>query len=254
MTTAYTPAEMMIIAASRALQGTRSVLVGVGRPNIACNLARRTVAPDIDLVYESGVMGARPERLPISIGDPTLVTGAAMVMPMADFFLYYLQGRRIAAALLGTAQIDRWGNLNTTVIGSYYQPKVRLPGSGGACDIALNVQRIMVITELSRRTFVERVDFITTPGHRPDPGQEKFADPPTRGPEVVVTDKGVFGFPPPEREMILTGLYPGVELAQVLSEVGWELKVSSDLKRLDPPRRRELSILREELDPEGKYR
>ena len=130
----YSHNELMIVNASRALEGSRVVFVGVGLPNIACNLARRSHSPDIELVYESGVFGAQPARLPLSIGDPTLVSGATSVTSMSDLFMYYLQGGLVDAALLGGAQIDRYGNLNTTVIGPYEQPKVRLPGSGGACE------------------------------------------------------------------------------------------------------------------------
>src|SRR2546430_13695051 len=138
----YTPSEMMIIASARALAGVRTVFVGVGLPNIACNLARHTVAPNLELIYESGVYGAQPARLPLSIGDPTLVTGATSVMSMADLFGLYLQRGLVEVALLGGAQVDRFGNLNTSVIGSYARPKTRLPGSGGACEIAINAQRV----------------------------------------------------------------------------------------------------------------
>src|SRR5215467_12948452 len=141
---AYTPSEMMIIAAARALAGARTVFVGVGLPNVACNLAQRTSAPDLELIYESGVYGARPARLPLSIGDPTLISGATAVIPMADLFGLYLQRGLVEIALLGGAQIDRYGNLNTTVIGSYDAPKTRLPGSGGACEIAVNACRIFM--------------------------------------------------------------------------------------------------------------
>ena len=140
MSDAFTPAEMMIVAAARALAGVRTVFVGVGLPNIACNLARHTVAPDLELIYESGVYGARPERLPLSIGDPTLVSGATSVVSMADLFGLYLQRGLVEIALLGGAQVDRHGNLNSTVIGDYAKPKTRLPGSGGACEIATNAQ------------------------------------------------------------------------------------------------------------------
>jgi glutaconate CoA-transferase subunit B len=172
----YTSSELMIAASARALQGERVVFVGVGMPNIACNLARRTVAPDLELVYESGVFGARPARLPLSIGDPTLVSGATSVCSMADLFMNYLQGGRIEAAFLGAAQIDRFGNLNSTVIGEYAHPKVRLPGSGGACEIAIHAKKVFLITPLSKRTFVEKLDFVTSPGHldgRPD-GRSQF--------------------------------------------------------------------------------
>src|SRR5689334_23416640 len=161
----FTASEMMIVAAARALAGARTVFVGVGLPNIACNLARYTVAPDIELIYESGVYGAQPARLPLSIGDPTLVTGATSVVSMADLFGLYLQGGLVEVALLGGAQIDRFGNLNTSVIGSYDAPKTRLPGSGGACEIATNARRVFIIMGLKRRSFVVRLDFVTSPGH-----------------------------------------------------------------------------------------
>src|SRR5512139_296213 len=153
----YTDSEMMIAVAARMLKGARTVFVGVGLPNIACNLARYTVAPDLELIYESGVFGARPARLPLSIGDPTLVTGATSVISMADLFGLYLQRGLVDVALLGGAQIDRFGNLNTSVIGSYAAPKVRLPGSGGACEIAINARHIMMIMRLGKRSFVEKL-------------------------------------------------------------------------------------------------
>src|SRR5512139_1307041 len=153
----YTPSEMMIIASARAMAGVRTVFVGVGLPNIACNMARYTVAPDLELIYESGVFGARPARLPLSIGDPTLVTGATSAVSMADLFGLYLQRGLVDVALLGGAQIDRYGNLNTTVIGSYDAPKVRLPGSGGACEIAINAGQITMIMRLGKRSFVDKL-------------------------------------------------------------------------------------------------
>src|SRR5207245_10547622 len=161
----YTDSEMMVAVAARVLKGARTVFVGVGLPNIACNLARYTVAPDLELIYESAVYGARPERLPLSIGDPTLVTGATAVIPMSDLFGFYLQGGRIDVALVGGAQIDRYGNLNTTVIGDYAAPKVRLPGSGGACEIAINARALHCLMRLSPRSFVERLDLVPSPGH-----------------------------------------------------------------------------------------
>src|SRR5512147_1770186 len=159
----FTPSEMMIIASARAMAGVRTVFVGVGLPNVACNLARYTVAPDLELIYESGVYGARPERLPLSIGDPTLVSGAVSVVSMADLFGLYLQRGLVEIALLGGAQIDKYGNLNSSVIGDYAKPKTRLPGSGGACEIATNAQRTFMIMRLKRRAFVDKLDFITSP-------------------------------------------------------------------------------------------
>lgn len=250
----YTPSETMIVAAARALAGVRTVFVGVGLPNIACNLARRTVAPDLELIYESGVYGARPARLPLSIGDPTLVSGATSVCSMADLFGLYLQAGRVEVAFLGGAQIDRYGNLNTTVIGDYAHPRVRLPGSGGACEIAINARQVFVIMRLRRRAFVERLDFLTSPGHLGGVGERAAMGLPGGGPQWVVTDRCVFTFDEVTGEMVLSSLHPGVELAEVQAEVGWELKVAPDLRETEPPTAEELRLLREELDPQGLYR
>jgi len=252
-----TPSEMMIVTAARALGGVRTVFVGVGLPNSACNLARRTVAPGLELIYESGVYGARPARLPLSIGDPTLISGATSVCSMADLFGLYLQGGRVEVAFLGGAQIDRSGNLNTTVIGDWEHPKVRLPGSGGACEIAINAQQIFVIMRLRRRAFVEQLHFLTSPGHLGGAGERAKLGLPGGGPQLVVTDKCVFRFDETTagaKEMMLESLHPGVELAEVQAEVGWELKVAPDLVETEPPTEEELHLLREELDPQGLYR
>jgi len=250
----YTPSETMIVAAARALAGVRTVFVGVGLPNIACNLARRTVAPDLELIYESGVYGARPARLPLSIGDPTLVSGATSVCSMTDLFGLYLQAGRVEVAFLGGAQIDRYGNLHTTVIGDYAHPRVRLPGSGGACEIAINARQVFVIMRLRRRAFVERLDFLTSPGHLGGEGERAAMGLPGGGPQWVVTDRCVFTFDEVTGEMVLSSLHPGVELAEVQAEVGWELKVAPDLREAEPPTAEELRLLREELDPQGRYR
>jgi glutaconate CoA-transferase subunit B len=250
----FTPSEMMIVSAARALAGIRTVFVGVGLPNIACNLARRTVAPDLELIYESGVYGARPARLPLSIGDPTLVTGAISVMPMADLFGLYLQGGLVEVALLGGAQIDRFGNLNTTVIGDYAAPKVRLPGSGGACEIALNARRIFIIMRLMKRAFVGKLDFYTSPGHLDGGTSRESLNVPGRGPQLVVTDKALFDFDNPEREMQITSLHAGVMLEQVREEVGWEVRVSESVRETAPPTEAELNLVQVELDPQGMYR
>jgi len=252
--TTYTPSEMMIVAAARALAGVRTVFVGVGLPNIACNLAQRTVAPELELIYESGVYGARPARLPLSIGDPTLISGATSVCSMADLFGLYLQGGLVEVAFLGGAQIDRFGNLNTTVIGDWEHPKVRLPGSGGACEIAIHAKRIYVIMRLGRRAFVERLDFLTSPGHLGRKGERTALGMPGSGSQLVVTDKCIFCFDEKTGEMMLESLHPGVELATVQEEVGWKLKVAPDLRETEPPTEEELRLLREELDPQGLYR
>jgi glutaconate CoA-transferase subunit B len=252
--TELTPSEMMIVTAARALAGVQTVFVGVGLPNIACNLARRTVAPELELIYESGVFGARPARLPLSIGDPTLISGATSVCPMADLFGLYLQGGRVEVAFLGGAQIDRFGNLNTTVIGDWKQPKVRLPGSGGACEIAINAQRVFMIMRLKRRAFVEALHFLTSPGHLGGKGDREASAMPGKGPELVVTDQCVFRFHEKTGEMYLTSLHPGATLSTIQAEVSWDLKIAPDLGETPSPTKDELDLLRKELDPQGLYR
>ena len=251
---AYTASEMMIVVAARMLEGARTVFVGVGLPNIACNLARHTVAPDIELIYESGVYGARPERLPLSIGDPTLVSGATSVVSMADLFGLYLQRGLVEVALLGGAQIDRYGNLNTTVIGDYRKPKTRLPGSGGACEIAINAQRSFMIMRLKRRAFVAKLDFVTSPGHLTGGDSRARLNLPGGGPELVITDMGVLNFANPDREMQLSALYPGVAPDKVQAEVGWPLRLAEKIGEIAAPSTEELRLIREEIDPGGMYR
>ncbi len=249
----YSPSEMMIVAASRALAGERVVFVGVGLPNIACNLAQRTVSPELELVYESGVFGARPARLPLSIGDPTLVSGATSVVGMADLFLNYLQGGRIEVAFLGAAQIDRYGNLNSTVIGDYQNPKVRLPGSGGACEIAIHASKVYVIMPLSKRSFVDKLDFVTSPGHLSGkPGQRLDLGLPGSGPHLVITNQAVFEFR--EGEMTLSSIHEGSTVEEIQRQVAWPLKVAEDLQVTPLPSEDELSIIRNDLDPDGMYR
>ncbi len=250
----YSATEIMIACAARALEGKSVVFVGVGLPNIACNLAQRTVAPELQLVYESGVFGARPSRLPLSIGDPDLVSGATAAVSMSDMFMNYLQGGRIEAAFLGAAQIDRFGNMNTTVIGDYTGPRVRLPGSGGACDIAYHAREVFVIVRLKKRAFVERLDFRTTAGHL-DGRLQQRADMgmPGGGPQLVVTDKAVFDFEDGSGEMRLRSLHPGVTQDSVMAQVGWRLHVATDLRATEPPTTEELCIMRDELDPQSIY-
>jgi glutaconate CoA-transferase subunit B len=247
----YTATEMMMVAAARALAGARVVFVGVGLPNAACNLARRTVAPDLELVYESGVYGAQPSRLPLSIGDPCLVTGALSVMSMAHLFQYYLQGGRIDVGFLGAAQIDRFGNLNSTVIGPYAQPKTRLPGSGGACEIALLARRVLIIARLNRRTFVEKLDFQTSAGFLSGGASRAALGAPGAGPEAIITDLGILRFAPKSRELELAALHPGCTVAQIQEQVSWPLCVAADLTTTPPPTLGELDILRRELGLKG---
>ena len=209
--------EQMICVAANELQDGDIVFVGIGLPSLACNLALATHAPHLELIYESGTIGSRPERIPLSIGDPALVTGALMVVPMTEIFQYVLQRGHIDVGFLGAAQVDRLGNINTTVIGSYDKPKVRLPGSGGAAEIAIHAKRVIVVTKLDKRAFPARVDFITSPGDRV-----------TR----VITDKCVFDR---EGELILTGLYEGVTIDDVRANVGWDLRVAPTIGVIDPP-------------------
>ena len=251
---AYTDSEMMIAVAARMLQGARTVFVGVGLPNIACNLARYTVAPDLELIYESGVYGARPERLPLSIGDPTLVSGATSVVSMADLFGLYLQRGLVEIALLGGAQIDRYGNLNSTVIGDYAKPKTRLPGSGGACEIATNAQRTFMIMRLKRRAFVYKLDFLTSPGHLTGGDSRERLGLPGGGPDTVITDKAILNFDNPEREMQLSALYPGITVKDVQAEVGWPLRLAEAIQEAAAPTREELHLIRDEVDPHAMYR
>jgi glutaconate CoA-transferase subunit B len=251
---AYTDSEMMIAVAARVLKGARTVFVGVGLPNIACNLARHTVAPNMELIYESGVYGARPERLPLSIGDPTLVSGAVSVVSMADLFGLYLQRGLVEVALLGGAQIDRYGNLNTTVIGEYVKPKTRLPGSGGACEIAINAQRTFMIMRLKRRAFVDKLDFLTSPGHLTGGDSRARLGLPGGGPELVITDKAILNFSNSQCEMQLSELYPGVTVSDVQAEVGWPLRLAETIKETAAPTTEELRLIRDEVDPQGMYR
>src|ERR1019366_9883443 len=199
---AFTKSEMMIVAAARELAGQHVCFVGVGLPNVAVNLAKRTVAPDLELVYEAGVFGARPARLPLSIGDPTIVTGATAAVSMFELFSFYLQGGLVDVGFLGAAQIDRYGNLNSTVIGDYEHPKTRLPGSGGAPEIAASCREVVVIAPHGKRTFVTQLDFRTTVGFGDGPGDRARLGFRGRGPTAVITDLGVLEPDPQSSELI----------------------------------------------------
>lgn len=238
----------MAAVAARELHDGEVVFVGIGLPNLACNLARATHAPGLVLIYESGAVGAVPERLPVSIGDPALVTGSLMVCGMADVFQCFLQNGRIEVGFLGGAQVDRWGNINTTVIGDYAHPKVRLPGSGGATEIAAHARRTIVIAKLDPRAFPEQVDFLTSPGHRCRGRPRRELGLPGAGPVKVITDKAVLEADG-TGELVLMALYPGVRVDEVRAGVGWPLRVRTTLLEVPPPGARELALLREVLDP-----
>jgi glutaconate CoA-transferase subunit B len=252
----FSKSEMMIVAAARELAGQHVCFVGVGLPNIAVNLAKRTVTPDLELVYEAGVFGARPARLPLSIGDPTIVTGATSVVSMYELFSFYLQGGLIDVGFLGAAQIDRFGNINTTVIGEYDAPATRLPGSGGACEIAINARQVFVIMRQSKRSFVEKIDFRTSAGNLGGAADSERIRREQgwlgRGPSVVVTDFGIWHFDD-DGEMRLDSLHPGVSIEDVRAETGWVLKLAHALAETPAPTADELRLIREELDPGGAY-
>jgi glutaconate CoA-transferase, subunit B len=247
----YNANELMVCQAARQLKDGDVVFVGIGLPNMACNLARRMHAPNLVLLYESGAVGATPERLPVSIGDPSLVTNSLCICSMFDIFNFYLQSGFIDAGFLQGAQVDRFGNLNTTVVGSYEKPSVRLPGSGGACEIAILAKKFFIIAPQSKRSFPERVDFITSPGFVDGAKRREEFGMTGGGPEMIITNLGCYGFL--DGEMILVSLHPGCTIEDVQENLGWKVKVASDLKTTEPPNEKELRIIREELDPNHLY-
>lgn len=249
----YSPSEIMVARAARELKNGDVVFVGIGLPNLACNLARRLQAPDLILIYESGAVGAVPSRLPLSIGDPCLVTDSISVCSMVEVFNYYLQGGLIDVGFLGGAQVDRFGNINSTVIGNYNRPKVRLPGSGGACEIAIHAKKIIIILKQSKRTFPEEIDFITSPGFINGENHRIKFNMPGRGPVLVITDLGVYSFSKKDNEMILTEIHPGVSLDELKTNISWPINIDYNLAHTGPPTKEELRIIREELDPDKIY-
>jgi glutaconate CoA-transferase subunit B len=237
----WTSTDLMNVAAARELHNGDVCLVGVGPPNLAANLARRTHAPHCRLVYESGAIDARPRRLPLSIGDDDLAATATAVVSVPEMFNFWVGAGRIDVGFLGAAQIDRFANINTTVIGDHADPLVRLPGAGGAPEIAAAAGRVIVIVRQSPRTFVERVDFISSVGYGPT-GNER--DGSGAGPTLVITDHGVLEPDPSTHELTLTRLHPGISVEQARAATGWALKVADDLELVPPPTAEELSQLR----------
>jgi glutaconate CoA-transferase subunit B len=248
----YTSSELMTINSARLLRDGDVVFVGVGLPNLACNLARQTHAPNLLMIYEAGVIGAQPARLPLSIGDPTLVSGATAVCSMYDIFALYLQRGNVDVGFMGGAQIDRFGNINATVIGPYDRPKVRLPGSGGSMEIAAWANRCYIITPHQKRRFPEKVDFCTSAGFLGGRSERNAALLRGSGPQAVVTDLGILE-PDENGELILSALHPGKTVEEARSNTGWDLRVAPSLRTTQPPTIEELRILREELDPTGIY-
>lgn len=255
-----TPSERMAYRAALELKDESVVFVGIGLPNLACNLARATHAPGLFMIYESGAVGCVPERLPVSIGDPALVTDSLAVVSQADIFQCFLQRGLIEVGFLGGAQIDRYGNINTTVIGPYANPKVRLPGSGGACEIAVHSKRLLVVMRMSKRTFVPECDFITSPGHRFHGGSRSGAaraalDMPGGGPTRVITDLCTMDFAPtPDgAAMRVIELHPGVSREQVQAACGFPLLFADNIVESPSPSPEVTALLRTKLDPDGLY-
>jgi glutaconate CoA-transferase subunit B len=248
----YSAPELMTVNAARLLRDGDVVFVGVGLPNLACNLARRTHAPNLTMIYEAGVVGAQPARLPLSIGDPTLVSGAASVCSMYEIFAFYLQRGLIDVGFLGGAQIDRFGNVNATVIGPYARPRVRLPGSGGSAEIAAWANRTYLITPHQKRRFPETCDFVTGAGFLGGRGARQASGVRGGGPQAVVTDVGLLE-PNQNGELTLAALHPGQTVEQARANTGWDLRVAPSLRTTEPPTEAELRLLREELDPQGIY-
>ena len=237
----YNRDEMMTVVAARLLADGQVCFVGIGLPSAACNLARLTHAPDLVLIYESGTIGTRPSVLPLSIGDGELAETATCVIPLPDIFSDYLQAGRIDIGFLGAAQIDRFGSLNSTVIGPYGKPKTRLPGAGGATEIAAHAKQVFIVMKATPRSFVQKLDFQTSGGH--------FAGRATSGargagPSVIVTDVGILKPLPETGEFVLSAIYPGIPAEEARAAIGWPLAVAPELKTCAAPSGPELSALR----------
>jgi len=241
----YTPAEMMTVAAARALDDRDVCFVGIGLPSAACNLARLTHAPRIHLIYESGTLGTRPDVLPLSIGDGQLCETALTTVPVPEIFRYWLQGGRITIGFLGGAQVDRFGNLNSTVIGNYAQPKVRLPGSGGATEIATGAGQIFIVMRHGARSFVERLDFLTTLGHGRTGRERRELGILTKGPTLLVSDLCIMRPDAETSEMVVTSLHPGITRERVRHNTSWDVRFADTVMETEPPSAEELEVLRE---------
>ncbi len=241
----YSPTEIMTVVAARALKNDDVVFVGIGAPSAACNLARLTHAPGITLIYESGTIGTRPNVLPLSIGDGELAETALTTVAVPEMFRYWLQGGRITVGFLGGAQIDRFANLNTTIVGEYAKPKVRLPGGGGAPEIATNCQEIFITMAMGKRAFVDRLPFITSLGHGTGPKSREALGVKTRGPTKVITDLCLMEPDPETRELTVTELYPGATRDTIAAECGWPVRFAAVLAETPAPSAEELAVLRE---------
>ena len=243
--THYSADEMMTIAAARMVRNGAVLFVGIGLPSAAANLALRTHAPDTVLIYESGTIGSKPAVLPLSIGDGELAETADAVVSVPEMFAYWLQGGKIDLGFLGAAQIDRFANINTTVVGPYTKPKVRLPGAGGAPEIAASCGEVLITLRQNKRAFVEQLDFVTSAGHIDGGHAREKLRLPGKGPTAVITDLGILTPDPETKELTLTSVHPGVTVAKVVAETGWPLQVAANVTTTEPPTTQELSVLRE---------
>ncbi len=241
----YTAAEMMTVAAARALNNSDVCFVGIGMPSAACNLARLTHAPDITLIYESGTIATRPNVLPLSIGDGELCETALTTVSVPEMFRYWLQGGRISVGFLGGAQIDRFANLNTTVVGPYDKPKVRLPGGGGAPEIAALCGEIFITMSQSKRSFVEKLDFITSLGHGEGGDHRARLGIATKGPTKLISDLAIFEPDPATKEMTVVSIHPGATRAQIQDNTGWPVRYAGEVAETPPPTALELEVLRD---------
>jgi glutaconate CoA-transferase subunit B len=243
---AWTPTEMMTIVASRALKSSDVCFVGIGAPSAACNLARLTHAPDITLIYESGTIATKPNVLPLSIGDGELCETALTTVSVPEMFRYWLQGGRISVGFLGGAQIDRFANLNTTVIGGTYEkPKVRLPGGGGAPEIATSCQEVFVTMAQGKRSFVGKLDFVTSLGHGDGKGARERLGVTTKGPTRVITDLCVMRPDAATSELTVVAMHPGVSREQIADSTGWPMRFAAQVAETPPPSTQELAVLRD---------
>lgn len=240
-----TSGEIMTIVASRELRNGIVCFVGIGKPSMAANLARRTHAPDIVLIYESGTIGAKPTTPPLSIGDGELAATADTVVSVPEIFTYWLQAGRVDVGFLGAAQVDRFGNINTTVVGDYRNPVTRLPGAGGAPEIATSAREVFIMLNHTRRAFVEHLDFVTSVGHGSGGDDRAKRGLPGAGPTVIITDIGVLRPDPVTREFVLTELHPGRTVDEAMAATGWQLRVAETLRETMPATDDELRELRE---------
>lgn len=241
----HTPSEMMTVAAARALKSTDVCFVGIGAPSAACNLARLTHAPGITLIYESGTLATKPDVLPLSIGDGELCDTALTTVSVPEMFRYWLQGGRITVGFLGGAQIDRFANLNTTVVGDYDKPKVRLPGGGGAPEIAVHCGEVFITMAMGKRAFMEKLPFITSMGHGEGGDHRARLGVATKGPTRLVTDRCVMMPDPTTKEFTVVSLHPGETRESVQAECGWSLRFAADLAETPAPSAEELAVLRD---------